>query len=106
MEMKLAFILAMMLATYPVRLAPLLTLSARTLPDPLVRWLGYVPAAVFSAMVFPGLLMRGGSVDISPGNPQILAGLATFIAALATRNLSKSVTAGIVVALLAGTLGT
>ena len=90
----------MMLATYPVRLAPLLMLSGRKLPGPVIRWLRYVPAAVFGAMVFPGLLLRDGSLAIAPSNPQLWAGAATFVVALSTRNLSKSVAVGIVAALL------
>jgi branched-subunit amino acid transport protein len=100
MEAKLVFIVAMMLATYPVRLAPLLALSARKLPVPVERWLRYVPAAVFSAMVFPGLLLRDGAIAATPHNPQIWAGAVTLLAAAATRSLSKAVAAGIVVALL------
>ncbi len=99
MEGKIVFILAMMLATYPVRLAPMLAVSARSLPEPVVRWLRYVPPAVFSAMVFPGLLLRDGSPAVTPTNPFLWAGLATFAVALATRNLSKSVAVGILAAL-------
>ncbi len=101
MEGKIAFIVAMMAATYPVRLLPLLALSGRKLPAPMIRWLGYVPAAVFSAMVFPGLLVRDGGLAVTPSNPHLWAGLATFAAALATRNLSKSVAVGIAVAFAA-----
>ncbi len=90
----------MMLATYPVRLAPLLALSARKLPEPLVRWLRYVPPAVFAALVFPGLLLRNGQPAVTPTNGYLWAGAATFVVALATRNLSKAVAAGIAVALL------
>jgi len=36
-EGKIVFILAMMLATYLVRLAPMLAISARNLPEPVVR---------------------------------------------------------------------
>ncbi len=97
---KVAFVLAMMLATYPVRLAPLLALSARNLPEPLVRWLRYVPPAVFAALVFPGLLLRDGSPAVTLSNGQLWAGAATSAVALATRNLSKAVAAGISVALL------
>jgi branched-subunit amino acid transport protein len=97
---KIAFIAAMMLATYPVRLMPLLTLSERALPGTLVRWLRYVPVAVFSAMIFPSILMRDGSLAATPMNPSVWAGIATLLAAAATRNLSKSVLAGILVALV------
>ncbi len=100
MEGKITLIVAMMAATYPVRLLPLLALSGRKLPDPVVRWLGYVPAAVFSAMVFPGLLVRNGGLVVTASNPHLWAGLATLAAALATRNLSKAVAVGIAVALI------
>ncbi|HEX9014583.1 MAG TPA: AzlD domain-containing protein [Chloroflexota bacterium] len=99
MEGKIGFIVAMMLATYPVRLVPLIALSERSLPDLLVRWLRYVPVAVFSAMVFPSVLLRDNSIAAGPGNPYIWAGAATFLVAAFTRNLSKSVLAGIAVAL-------
>lgn len=100
MEGKIAFIVAMMLATYPVRLAPLLALSARKLPESLVRWMSYLPPAVFAALVFPGLLLRDGSLAVVPSNSYLWAGAATFAVAMATRNLSKAVLAGILVALL------
>ena len=100
MEGKIAFIVAMMLATYPVRLVPMLALSARKLPEPLVRWMSYLPPAVFAALVFPGLLLRDGVPAVALSNSYIWAGVATFAAALVTRNLSKAVLAGILVALL------
>ena len=37
MEGKIVFVVAMMLATYPLRLVPLIALSDRKLPEPLVR---------------------------------------------------------------------
>ncbi len=100
MEGKVAFVVAMMLATYPVRLAPLLALSARQLPEPLVRWLRYVPPAVFAALVFPGLLLRDGTPAVALSNGHLWAGAATLAVILATRNLSKAVAVGIAVALL------
>ena len=100
MDGKIAFILAMMLVTYPVRLLPLAALSARRLPDPVVRWLSYVPPAVFSAMVVPSVFLRNGAVDLGVGNPYLLAAAATLAVALITRNLSKSVVMGILVAFL------
>ena len=100
MEGKIVFVVAMMLATYPLRPAPVLALSDRRLPDPLVRWMNYTPPAVFSALVFPGLLLRNGAPAASIFNPYLWAALVTFLVTVATRNLSKSVIAGIAVALL------
>jgi branched-subunit amino acid transport protein len=100
MDPKIAFVLVMMLATYPVRLVPLLALSDKSLPDPVVRWMKYIPPAVFSALVFPGLLLRNGVVAPTMGNPYIWAALVTMLVTITTRNLSKSVIAGIAVALV------
>lgn len=58
-----------------------------------------MPPAVFSALVFPGLLLRDGNPAVTPSNPFLWAGLATLAVAMATRNLSKAVSVGIVVAL-------
>lgn len=100
MEGKVAFIVAMMLATYPVRLAPFIALSGRTLPAPMLRWMRYIPPAVFGALVFPGVLLRDGILDATAANPYLWAGLVTAAVAMATRNISKSVIAGVAVALL------
>lgn len=100
MEGKIVFVVAMMLATYPLRLAPLLVLSDRRLPDPLVRWMSYIPPAVFSALVFPGLLLRNDEPAATVSNPFLWAALVTLLVTVATRNLSKSVLAGIAVALV------
>lgn len=49
--------------------------------------------------MFPGLLLRDGNPAVTPSNPFLWAGLATLAVAMATRNLSKAVSVGIVVAL-------
>lgn len=100
MENKLAFVVAMMAATYPVRLLPLLALSDRRLPDLVVRWMRYVPPAVFGALVFPAVLLRDGSPAVAASNPFLWAAVATFVTAMASRSIFKSVTAGVLVALL------
>lgn len=100
MEGKIVFVVAMMLATYPLRLVPLIALSDRKLPEPLVRWMRYIPPAVFSALVFPGLLLRNGAPAVTISNPYLWAALVTFLVTMATRNLSTSVIAGIAVALV------
>ena len=90
---------AMMLATYPVRLLPFIALSDRKLPDLALRWMRYIPPAVFAALVFPGVLMRDGTLAVSPLNPYVWAAMATFLVVVVTRNLSVSALAGVVVAL-------
>jgi branched-subunit amino acid transport protein len=93
----------MVLATYPVRLLPLVALSARggDLPGAVVRWLNYVPIAVFSAMVFPGVLAQEGRLHLEAANPHLWAGLVTVLIAVATRSLGKAVLGGVTAAFVA-----
>jgi len=74
-------ILGMGIVTYAIRLLPMMLLG-RVEGRPLMRQaLRFVPPAVLSALIFPELLLPGGILDLSPGNPRLLAGtLAAFIA--------------------------
>jgi branched-subunit amino acid transport protein len=56
--------------------------------------LAFVPAAVLAAIVVPGLAMPHGALDVSTGNPRLLAGLAAIAAALKARNPLVSIVAG------------
>lgn len=101
MEGSISYVVGMVLATYPVRLLPLVALVRRELPPAVVRWLYYVPIAVFSAMVFPGLLVQEGRFQLVAANPHLWAGLATALIAVATRSLGKAVVGGMAAAFLA-----
>jgi branched-subunit amino acid transport protein len=54
--------------------------------------------------VFPGLLLRNGAPAVTVTNPYLWAAVVTVLVTVASRNLSKSVAAGIAVALLGGLL--
>lgn len=56
----IAIIAGMMVVTYVPRAAPLLILPHVDLPKPVRRWLEFVPAAIMSALVAPGILAPGG----------------------------------------------
>ena len=92
---RLIFIfLGMMLVTYVPRLLPLLALSQVRLPDRLMSWLSYLPAAILSALIFPGALMRDGVIDPGLGNPSLWALAASFVVAVKTRNLILTMVVG------------
>ena len=85
---RLIFIfLGMWAVTYFPRLLPLLTLSRIRLPDRLMTWLSYLPAAILSALIFPGALMMGGKLDPGPANPAVWAIVVSFLVAVKTRSL-------------------
>lgn len=90
-------ILGMALITFAIRY------SLFAFPDlrfpPLVRQgLHYVPTAVLSAIVMPGMLMPDGqqwAVNLS--NAYLLAGLATIVIAAVTRHLLATIGGGLLV---------
>jgi len=90
-------ILGMALITFAIRY------SLFAFPDlsfpPLVRQgLHYVPTAVLSAIVFPGMLIPDGQQwAISLDNAYLLAGLATIAIAALTRHLLATIGGGLLV---------
>ena len=80
--------------TYGIRLSFILLWGKITLPPALQRSLRFVPPAVLSAIIFPELVVRGGAVDPSPGNPRLLAGLVAVGVALKTRSVALTIGCG------------
>ena len=92
---RLIFIfLGMAAVTYFPRLLPLFALSRIRLPDRLMTWLSYLPAAILSALVFPGALLRNGQIDPGPGNPAVWALVVSFLVAVRTKSLLFTMVAG------------
>jgi len=96
MDEKIVFltIVGMTLVTYVPRVAPVLALASRTLPEPLVRWLSFVPTAVLSAMLFPALLLKNTSFDFSLGNFFLWAAIPAFLLAWRTKSFFGTVALG------------
>jgi branched-subunit amino acid transport protein len=88
-------IIGMALVTALVRVAPLLALRGDMAPW-LRRWLGYVPPAVFAALIAPPLLLRdeGGARMLALG-PALPAGLVGALVAWRTSNVLLTIVAGL-----------
>ena len=93
-ERLILIFLGMWFVTYIPRLLPLFALSQVRLPDRLMSWLSYLPAAILSALIFPGALMRNGVFDPGIGNPSVWALAASFAVAIRTRNLILTMVVG------------
>ena len=93
-ERLILIFLGMMLVTYVPRLLPLIALSQVRLPDRIMSWLSYLPAAILSALIFPGALTRGGVFDPGISNPSVWALAASFAVAAKTRNLILTMVVG------------
>jgi len=87
-------IAGMGLVTYAIRLSMLLLAGRGGVPGLLQRGLRFVPPAVLSALIFPELLLPGGSPLLSPMNPRLLAGLLAALVAWRSRNALLAIAAG------------
>ncbi|HUI71577.1 MAG TPA: AzlD domain-containing protein [Spirochaetia bacterium] len=88
------------LLTYGIRLSFIALLGRITVPDWFRRALRFVPAAVLSAIIVPGLFDRGGTMDFSARNPQLWAGILAVAVAWRTKSVLLTIAGGMV-ALLA-----
>jgi branched-subunit amino acid transport protein len=93
--MNLWLLLAGMgLITYAIRAVPILLMERVTLPPLVMRGLRFVPPAVLSAVVLPELVRTNGTLNLSPANPRLLAGLLAAAVAWRTRNVLLTILAG------------
>jgi branched-subunit amino acid transport protein len=87
-------IAAMGIVTYVIRLSVIGAIGRIDIPPLVQRALRYVPPAVLSAIIFPELLRPAGLLDISPGNPRLVAGLLAIVVAWRTRNVLLTIAVG------------
>src|SRR3712207_1783134 len=89
-------ILGMALVTFATRVTMMLALRGEVAPW-LRRWLGYVPVAVFTALIVPPLLLRAdGATRACALGPALPAGLLGALVAWRTGNLLLTIAAGMV----------
>ena len=90
-------ILGMGVVTYAIPLAPMLLLGCVEGRPLMRRALRFVPPAVLSALIFPELLLPGGTLDLSPGNPRLLAGALAALIVWRTKNALLAIGIGMLV---------
>lgn len=87
-------IFGMFAVTYLPRVLPVWLLSGRKLPEVVVKWLRYTPAAVLAALLAPGVLAPEGVLAASWDNLYLVALIPTLLVAWKTRSLFGAVVAG------------
>ena len=87
-------VLALALTSFIPRASFILLFARWPVPAPLQRALRYVPAAVFSAILVPALVLSEGSVQIGLDNPRLLAGIVAGVIAWRTRNTLLTIVTG------------
>lgn len=81
-------------ANFVVRFAPIAVVSRLRLPEPLVRWLAFVPVSVMGALVAGEVLRPGGMYLLTPRSPYLLAAIITGIVYHFTRSFLGATVAG------------
>ena len=97
-------IFGMLIVTFLPRFLPLYLLDNRELPELVVRWLRYIPAAVLSALLAPTIIINNGRLDLALSNTALLAFFPTLIIAYLSRNIFYTVSGGLLYYLLIGYL--
>ncbi len=96
----LHLIIAMGLVTYFPRMLPTTLLSKRKISKLFIKFLGFVPTAVLSALFFPGVLMVENKLSVGISNPLFFAALLTFPVAYKTENMFITVLLGMGIVIL------
>jgi branched-subunit amino acid transport protein len=82
------------LITFGMRFSLIYLFGRFQVPETMRRALHYVPPAVLSAIIFPELFLRDGSLDLSLGNTRLLAGLVAILTAWFSKNTLITIIAG------------
>lgn len=88
------------LITFMIRFSFIYLFGKLHIPETVRKALHYVPPAVLSAIVFPELLLPGGTWNLSLENYRLLAGLAAVLVAWFSRNILVTILAGMIVLFL------
>ena len=99
-------ILAVGAVTFLLRASFIVFADPHRFPPLFRHALQFVPPSVLPAIVAPGLLLRGDTLDLSLANPRWIAGLVAIAVAARTRSTLATVLAGMgVLWLLQWTMG-
>ncbi len=82
------------LITFAIRFSFIYLFGKFHIPETVRRALHYVPPAVLSAIVFPELFLRNGTLDLSLHNIRLLAGLVAIIVAWYSKNTLLTIVIG------------
>ncbi len=88
------------LITFGMRFSLIYLFGRFQIPEVMRRALHYVPPAVLSALIFPELFLRAGTLYFSLENTRLLAGLAAIGVAWFSKNTLITIVAGAVALVL------
>jgi branched-subunit amino acid transport protein len=84
------------LITFGMRFSLIYLFGRFEIPETMRRALHYVPPAVLSAIIFPELFLRDGTMNMTLDNYRLLAGLVAVLVAWFSRNTLITIIAGMI----------
>ena len=88
------------LITFGMRFSFIYLFGRFEVPETMRRALHYVPPAVLSAIIFPELFFREGSLDLAFTNTRLLAGVIAILVAWFSRNTLLTIIVGMIALLI------
>ena len=88
------------LITFGMRFSFIYLFGRFEVPETIRKALLYVPPAVLSAIIFPELFLRDGTLNLSFDNHRLLAGLVAILVAWFSKNILITIIAGMIALLL------
>lgn len=88
-------IIGIAIFTYIPRSIPIVYLSKKELPNWLIKWMKFIPASIFAALICPDILTSNGILSLSIQNTKIIPAILVFIVSLKKKSLGLSIAVGI-----------
>jgi len=83
------------LVTMIPRVLPFLVVRNMVLPQPVMKWLSYIPVCIFTALVVESMLDKQGNT-LHIEWPAVIVLIPTLLVALKTKSLSMTVVVGVI----------
>ncbi len=96
---ELLLVAGMAAVTFAVRYPVLVLVGKIPLPEGVFHALRHVPPAVLTAIIVPSVLMPQGTVDVSPTNAYLVAGIVSALVAWRSKSLLLTIIIGMAVVL-------
>jgi branched-subunit amino acid transport protein len=82
--------------TYITRMTMVTLVDGRILSAKLKQVLGYVPAAVFPAIIFPAVFLNESGILVNINDPKIIAATIAIIVGYFTKNVIATILTGLI----------
>ena len=82
--------------TYLTRMTMVTLVNRRLLSTKLTQVLGYVPAAVFPAIIFPAVFLGNAGLYVEYNDPKIIAFIFAIVVGFFSKNIIATILSGLI----------